>query len=341
MKKVAIVGAGLIGKERLIAFRELAAKGRDVSTQGIFDLNAELAAKMAAEFNTFTFPSFEALLESKPDWIVIALPHDTAVDYAEAALKSGARVIMEKPMGRDNVEAKRLLDISDGHLHVGFNYRFYEGIAKALQDTRSGRFGKLISIDFLLGHGCFPGQEKTWKLNDERAGGGCLIDPGIHLLDLCCLLAPNGLDVAAAKAWKGFWNTGVEEDVSLLLDAGDFTINLRVSIAHWRSVFRLNIDGTEAYGVVSGRNRSYGDQTYTVGPRWGWQNAPNQAASEVVEVTTDGNNAFSRETEAILYPDLNPNGIWPKAASAEDAYRAMELLQKIRLKAGLRSQYSS
>ena len=41
----------------------------------------------------------------------------------------------------------------------------------------------------------FPGQEKTWKLNEERAGGGCLIDPGIHLLDLCMLLAPDGLEV--------------------------------------------------------------------------------------------------------------------------------------------------
>jgi predicted dehydrogenase len=341
MIRVAVIGAGLIGKERLLAIRALEQSGHPVSLAGIFDVNTELAQKAAAEFGTVSFPSMQALYESSPDWIVVALPHDTAVGVAEAALKISAHVLMEKPMGRDLAEAKRLLTAGKDRLHIGFNYRFYEGIAKAMQDAKQGRFGDLISVDFLLGHGCYPGQEKTWKLNDERAGGGCLIDPGIHLLDLCLQLAPDGFEVAGGRSWKGFWKTGIEEDVSLVLSSGSFAVNLHVSIVHWRSVFRMAIDGTDAYGVVSGRNRSYGDQSYTFGPRWGWQNAPSQAASERIEIQTDGNNAFIRETQAILFPEDNPNGAWPCAATAAEAYAAMELLDRVRERLGLRRQYSS
>jgi predicted dehydrogenase len=254
------------------------------------------------------------------------------------ALEGKGDVLIEKPMGRDMREAECLAK-AEARLKVGFNYRFYPGIRKALQDVKAGRFGDLISIEFLLGHGCFPGQEKTWKLNDERAGGGCLIDPGIHLIDLCQLLAPEGLEVAGGSSWSGFWKTGVEEDVSLILRAQTFSISLHISIVHWRSEFRMAVHGSEAYGVITGRNRSYGPQRYVVGPRWGWQSAPNQAASESIELESDGADVFADEMENMLFPNDHPYA-WPNCATSAEAMRVMELLDRIREKLCLRRQYS-
>ena len=339
MIRVGIVGAGLIGRERLDAVKKLAAKGLPVTIGGVFDASTELTQKAATDYQTQAHEGLDALLAADYDLVVIALPHDITVPIALQALKGRGTVLIEKPMGRGMAEAKALFEAGGDKLRVGFNYRFYPGIRKVIQDAHSGRFGDLINVEFLLGHGCFPGQEKTWKLNEERAGGGCLIDPGIHLLDLCLLLAPEGLEVAGGSSWSGFWKTGVEEDVTLVLQGKNLSITLHVSIVLWRSVFRMAVHGVDGYGVVNGRNRSYGPQTYTVGPRWGWQNAPSQAASEKVELETTGMDVFADEMEALLFPGENEEAAWPRASTAKEALRVMELLDGIREKLKLRREF--
>ena len=272
--------------------------------------------------------------------MMVALPHDSAAQVAAESLNNGAAVLMEKPMGRDLKEAERLLHLGGDRLRVGFNYRFYKGISQSILDIRRGRFGKIVSIEFVLGHGCAPGQERTWKLDDLRAGGGCLIDPGVHLLDLCRELAPNGVKPVGGTSWAGFWNTGIEEEISSILQADGFSINLRISLVAWRSTFFMRINGTDGYGIVTGRNRSYGKQQYRTGTRWGWREAASQAASEVIELEDDGNDVFKHETEALLFGgEGGPD--WPRIATAHDALGVMKLLDEIRASLGLRRDYSS
>ena len=191
MIRAAVIGVGLIGRERLQALFSLKAEGQQIAIAGIYDSNQELCRSTALEFGTSVFGSVESLLQEDLDWVMIALPHDSAVQVALAALQSGASVLMEKPMGRDLNEAKKLVQCGGERLHVGFNYRFYEGISHAVRDIRRGRFGTVVSIEFVLGHGCAPGQQETWKLNELSAGGGCLIDPGVHLLDLSDRAGPE------------------------------------------------------------------------------------------------------------------------------------------------------
>lgn len=339
MIRVGVVGAGLIGRERLEAVKKLAARNRAVTIGGVFDANQELTQKAAADFSTQAHESLESFLASDYDLNVIALPHDITVPIALQALKSRGDVLIEKPMGRDLREANELFQAGGDRLKVGFNYRLYPGIRQAVEDAQKKRFGDVISVEFLLGHGCFPGQEKTWKLNDERAGGGCLIDPGIHLLDLCLLLAPDGLEVAGGTSWSGFWKTGVEEDVNLLLRGKNISISLHISIVLWRSVFRMAINGTDGYGLVTGRNRSYGPQRYVVGPRWGWQSAPSQAASETIELESDGSDVFVDEMEALLFGPNGSDDSPCKPASSAEALKVMELLDRVRKELGLRREY--
>jgi len=339
MKRVGVIGAGLIGRERLDAIRKLSAKGLAVEIGGVFDASKELTVKAANDYQTTGHTDLESFLADDFDLVVVALPHDITVEVALKALQGRGDVLIEKPMGRDLREAAKLFQAGGDRLKVGFNYRFYPGIRQLIKDSQSGVFGQLISIEFLLGHGCFPGQEKTWKLNQERAGGGCLIDPGIHLLDLCLLLAPEGLECSGGASWSGFWKTGVEEDVNIVLRGKDVSISLHVSIVHWRSVFRMAVHGTDGYGVVTGRNRSYGVQSYLVGPRWGWQSAPSQAASESVKLTSDGMDVFADEMEALLFPDTDTSASWPAPSTSAEAMRVMELLDKVRASLDLRREY--
>jgi predicted dehydrogenase len=342
MIRVGVIGAGLIGRERLLAIRNLAAAGLPVELAAIYDANSALCEKSAAEFRSTACSSVDDLLRLPLDWVVVALPHDAAVGVALDALTKGSSVLLEKPMGRDLVEARRLLEAGGERLWVGFDYRFYAGIRRAIQDARRGAFGKLIAINFILGHGGSPGDEKTWKLDPVRAGGGCLIDPGVHLLDLCILLAPHGLEVIGGTTSSGFWKTGIEEDVQLLLRSADgISIAVEVSIVRWRSTFSLTLHGSEGYGVVSGRNRSYGPQRYLTGPRWGWRSAPNQAASEALVLESDGLDVFTTEMKALLFPESAGEESWPPPCTAREAYAVMELLDRVRDRIGLPRSYAS
>lgn len=340
MIQVGVVGAGLIGRERLDAVKKLSARGRPVQIGGVYDANSELTRKASVDFETKAHTSLEDLLAADYDLVVIALPHDITVPVALRALQTRSQVLVEKPMGRDLREADMLIEAGGDRLRNGFNYRFYPGIRQALKDARSGRFGDLVVVDFVLGHGCFPGQEKTWKLNAERAGGGCLIDPGIHLLDLCILLAPEGLEIAGGSTWSGFWKTGIEEDVNVILRAKTFSISLHISIVLWRSTFRMAVQGTKGYGVVTGRNRSYGPQEYCVGPRWGWQSAESQAASEQVLLESDGMDVFVNEMEALLFPSGSEKDQWPKPATSVQSLKVMQLLDGIRAELGLQREFT-
>jgi len=234
-----------------------------------------------------------------------------------------------------------LLEAGGERRRVGFDYRFFAGIRRAIQDARRGAFGKLIAVNFILGHGGGPGDDKTWKLDPVRAGGGCLIDPGVHLLDLCLLLAPQGLEVVGATAWSGFWRTGIEENVQLLMRSGEGTsIAVDVSIVRWRSTFSLVLHGSEGYGIVTGRNRSYGPQQYWTGTRWGWRSALNQAGSERLVLESDGLDVFTSEMQALLFPESSNGELWPQPSTAIEAFAVMELLNRVRESTGLRRSYS-
>jgi predicted dehydrogenase len=191
-------------------------------------------------------------------------------------------------------------------------------------------------LSFLLGHGGSPDDFKGWKLDPVRAGGGCLIDPGIHLLDLACQADRGDLVVRGGTCWSGFWKTGIEEDCHLILSGSVIpTIGMSVSVVRWRSTFRIELFGTDGYGVVEGRGRSYGPQTYRRGQRWGWQGGRSQAESEEFVVTSTGDEVFLDEMKAILHPPEDG----PSVATAEEALRAMALLRDCRAELGLRDKF--
>ncbi len=322
--RIAVLGAGLIGRERLLGINQLRARGRDISVCGVFDPYAD-----PAKIDAPIFGNLEEVFDAVPDWITIATPHDSAVELAIRSMRRGFKVLIEKPLGRSIEEAHRIVGAAScpGQLSVGFNYRFYEGIAAVIEDVRKGTFGPLISVNITLGHGCNPDITQGWKLDPVRAGGGALLDPGVHLLDLCRLISGGRLSVHSAWAWDGFWKTGVEEEVRLHLDAGSYLIDLQISIVRWRSVFQMEVHGRDGYGIVTGRNRSYGKQRYIRGKRWGWQSGMSQAESEELVLESNGEEVFAAEMDSVFFGACS-SPLPP--CSAEDALAVMELLEECR-----------
>jgi predicted dehydrogenase len=325
--KICQIGAGLIGRERIQATLALLKSGRNVELCAVHD--PFLKDKPEALRDLHFVNSLEEIFSFEPDWIFISTPHDAAVELAKKALARGCNVLLEKPMGRNLREAKEIAasQIRNGQLFVGCNYRFYDGIAAALRDLDKKWFGNIISVNMILGHGGNPKDKAGWKLDPEKAGGGVLIDPGIHLLDLCQFMFSENIQIANVLAWRGFWNTGIEEEAQVLMQSGKSLINLQLSVVKWRSTFRIEINGDEGYGIVEGRGRSYGRQTYLRGKKWGWLSGGGQRESEEIVVETEGDNVFQKEIEALLYGD--PKDLI-RPCNGSEALMSMELLEECR-----------
>ncbi|HLB34840.1 MAG: hypothetical protein A3F67_03330 [Verrucomicrobia bacterium RIFCSPHIGHO2_12_FULL_41_10] len=329
MKIVNIIGAGLIGQERMKAVAKLQASGIPIKVGWVYDPYQQKLNILSVEHGFKTTEDINRFYDQPADLVVVSCPHDIATDHTCNALQAGHCVLIEKPIGRNYLETQRIAEAAgiEKRLFVGLNYRFMPGVATLIEDWHGGQFGKPISLSMQIGHGGKPGDEKTWKLDPIRCGGGALLDPGIHMLDLCRLMTGSNLTIQAVTSWSGFWKTGIEEEVRLLLQNGDVAIALEVSVVRWRSHFEIFAQGTEGYGIVTGRGRSYGIQRYRRGKRWGWQYAKDQAASEEVVLEDSCENSFADELAACL----NLKGInSARPADLKDGLGLMELYQDIK-----------
>lgn len=303
--KIIIIGAGLIGSERIKAINTISEKiNSNVLISAVFDPNFLLLNEIKQKYNVPIVKSLEGALDTNPDWAFIATPNNVVYDLASKCFARGVNVLLEKPFGRNLDECQKIISLKPNNLklNVGFNYRFFAGIESAISDVKNGKFGNLISVNLNLCHGNSPGMEKSWKLDPTKCGG-CFTDLGVHVLDMITQLSDKPLNIEMVKSWSGFWNTGIDEEVHLLATNSNKTIfNAQVSLNRWRSNFCLEINGTEGYGVVNGRGRSYGPQSYKTGVRWGWSTTnKSQAETENIVIDKhDCNDSFIKETISIL-----------------------------------------
>lgn len=330
MNRVAIVGFGSMGRARLDALEQLVRAGCDIDVVGVADPSLESTAVSSDVFGPIGVhgDAGELMSSVQADWLIVATPHSRAVPITTAALLTGASVLLEKPLGTNALQAAQLVDaqVRPAQLWVGLNYRFFDGVRALIEDAQAGTFGRVMSVNGVLGHGSVPGAEADWKLDPTESGWGALLDAGIHLLDLAQLLAPDVCPRACISA-RPFWPTGVIDDVHVLMTSGEgAVVNLQASLTRWRSTFRLEVWGTDGYGIVDGRGRSYGPQTYVRGRRWAWCDGRPQRDSEEHVLVTDGSSVFAAELGALLEPGDGSQ----RAASADEALRTMELIDQCR-----------
>jgi predicted dehydrogenase len=133
------------------------------------------------------------------DGVVIATPSALHAGQAIAALERGCAVFCQKPLARTAQEARRVVEAArsaDRLLCVDLSYRFVRAFECARALVRSGELGELVSAELVFHNAYGPG--KDWYRDPELAGGGCLIDLGIHLVDLA-LQALGPLEVDDAR----------------------------------------------------------------------------------------------------------------------------------------------
>jgi predicted dehydrogenase len=322
--KFLICGMGLIGKQRLQAILD------SKLAQQIYVYDPYLESLPASYVGQVSRIS-EILPPDEIQFthVVIATPHDEALKILEKVVIHEPRILMEKPMGRNLIESEKIVSLAkECDLSVGFNYRFMEGIEKLKKILSQNELGEINSVRIDLGHGGSPEDSASWKLNKESAGGGSLLDPGIHLIDLIMFLFNKKSDLVSIDGtnyWSGFWNTGIEESSMVIGKVGEIPFNFISSIVAWRTRFVIEVIGSNGYVTVTGRGRSDGPQTITIGRRWGWQHAKSQLESEESAIVMIKDSSISKETIAWLNKSK-------QVCSAAEAFETMKFYEKILLR---------
>jgi len=128
--------------------------------------------------------SLEELLEQDVDGIVIATPSGLHAEQAVACLQRKKAVFCQKPLGRNGDETWRVVETArayDRLLGVDFSYRSAEAFRTARAEVTRGNIGEPFAANLTF-HNAY-GPDNAWFYDAEKAGGGCLIDLGIHLID--------------------------------------------------------------------------------------------------------------------------------------------------------------
>ncbi len=274
MTGIGIIGCGLVGNKR-------AAQLGGAELVSVFDPmdfnNAYKLAKAVKKNECIVYGDIKDFFDNKDiDVVIVATTHRDLYKYSSEALLAGKHVLVEKPAGYNIQEVIALdqLAKSSGRLvRVGFNHRYHPAIA--LAKYRVCEIGELFAIRARYGHGGRLGYDKEWRADSALAGGGELLEQGIHIIDLARYFLG---DFTKVVGWADtyYWNQKLDDNAHLLLRTADNKIaNISVSCTEWRNTFCFEIFGKKGKFVIDGLGGSYGVEKFTqhkvrpiMGPPW-------------------------------------------------------------------------
>ena len=324
--KCGIIGLGKMGR---IRYQELLKHPATTVTHAA-DPNAQLFGDYpGVQCST----DWREVVTSDVDAVFVATPNSVTPVAVIEALEAGKHVFSEKPPGRTVRDIEDIIRVERQHpdlrLMFGFNHRYHAGIMEAKRIIDSGRLGHLLWMRGIYGKAGGHGFEHMWRSRKETAGGGILLDQGIHMLDLFRYFCGDFIEVKGMVG-TSFWPIEVEDNAfALLRDAEGRVAMLHSSSTQWKHRFNLELYLTQGYLSVNGilsSSRSYGDETITV--------ARNRF---------DEGFAVGKPTEEVVYFDNDPSweleiqdfvrscltGAPVTCGSSDDAYRVMKLVYAI------------
>lgn len=280
--RIGIVGSGNMGEGHMKAFLNVPG----VRVVALADERPERLAQLQAQYNIpYIFTDFHDLTRHEEvDAISIATPNKFHAPAAIDALEHGKHVLCEKPLARTSAEAEAMVRAAIQHgrvLKTIFNWR-ERGDSQTLKKyVDEGKLGRVYYAKaYWMRRSGIPGMG-GWFTNKDLAGGGPLIDLGVHVLDIAMfqLGEPNVLSVSAnvyselGPRGRGAWATNIwnpsegKYEVEDLATAfirleGGVTLLLEASWAHYGSHsddFGVHLHGTDGGAEINVKNYEWDD----------------------------------------------------------------------------------
>jgi predicted dehydrogenase len=266
--KIGIAGYGVVGKKRrfyidqhpcmkTIAISDKRFPKTDVAADGVK-----------------IYPDYRQLLEEQLDVLFVSVPNYLASEATIAGLERGLHVFCEKPPGCTVSDIEKVIEVEKKHqglvLKYGFNHRYHDSVREALHLIETRELGDIINISGIYGKSKMVSFVGEWRAERKYAGGGILLDQGIHMVDLMRLFCGDFQEVKSFVSNR-YWNFDVEDNAYAIMrnEQGKIAM-LHSSCTQWQHRFILEIALTEGYlelhGILSG-SKSYGEEKLIIGKR--------------------------------------------------------------------------
>jgi len=333
--KVGIAGGqGIVGKIR----QQFVDQHPHLQTVALCD--QKIAQPTILPNDIRAFCNYQDLLKEDLDILFVCLPNYLAPEVTIAGLERGLHVFCEKPPGCNVADVKKVIEAEKNHLGLllkyGFNHRYHDSVREALRLIRSNELGDIINVRGVYGKSKVIPFSGGWRAERKYAGGGILLDQGIHMVDLMRLFCGDFVEVKSFVS-NSYWKHDVEDNAyALMKDKQGRVAMLHSSATQWQHRFSLDIALTEGYlklsGILSG-TKSYGQEQLIIGRRDeaqigttkeetltylednSWRDEVNEFAEAVVsgQNIKHGNSAEALATMELVYRIYYADPEWRKA----------------------------
>ena len=324
--KVGVAGYGVVGKRR----RECVDMHPNMEITAICDRYFSNNGVM--EDGVRYYKNYKQLLEEELDILIVCLTNDIAPEVTIAGLESGLHVFCEKPPGRNVEDILSVIEVEKRHpelkLMYGFNHRYHDSVIEALHIIKSKQLGEIINLRGVYGKSqLITFNQPDWRTKRDIAGGGVLLDQGIHMVDLMRLFAGKFEDIYSFIS-NSHWGHDVEDNAYALMRTKEGVIAmLNSSATQWKHRFHLEIcleKGSLTLGGILSGSKSYGDETLSIV----YANPDNDMGSPK-EVTTKYNTDPSWYSEITEFVDCVIDNKKITSGTSDDALQTMVLVYKI------------
>ena len=326
-----VIGAGGIADRRTIPGMMLCDNAELVA---VMEINDELAEKCRAKWGCPKAYTSEADLLADPDIdaVYIATPVVFHAKQAMMAADAGKHILIEKPLAMTSDEGQQIIDYCEKKgvkIAAGLMMRYGSYIQAMKKSVAEGKIGRPVSgyAQFTCWYPDMPG---NWRQSKKNGGGGCLMDMGVHCIDLLqYVLGSRVKEVAAFHDTLSFqYEIEDSSTVMLRMENGcqcvvQTNFNVPDDAAKWR--FELfgdqgrllgqnvigQIDGGEVDAMFLGEQGGYNAQQDS-----------NEAVGTTLEVELG--NIYAREIESFSRSLLTDTPIEVPAADAVQVQRVME-----------------
>ncbi|MCL2164117.1 MAG: Gfo/Idh/MocA family oxidoreductase [Oscillospiraceae bacterium] len=308
MKKLrwGVIGAGGIADRRTIPGLLLA---KNAELTAIMEVTDDFSQRLRQKYSVPHAYSdeYELLKDAEVDAVYIASPVEMHAKQAMAAADFGKHILVEKPLALTSAEGDRVVEYCKSKkvlLAAGLMMRFGSYVNAMKAAIAAGKIG-----DVITGYAQFtcwyPDIEGAWRQSKSTAGGGALMDMGVHCIDLIQYITGGKVRQVAGLHSTMTFNYDVEDSSSIMLrlDNGAICVvqsnfNIPDDAAKWRLEFfgtKGRLLGDMIIGQVDGGSL----EGMFMGEVGGYDAAQEKKESEAVIISAELGNMYQREIESF------------------------------------------
>ena len=324
--RVGIAGYGVVGKRRRDCVDRHPAMEMVAVCDRVFD------GEGVTDDGLNYYTDYKQLLTEELDVLIVCLTNEIAPEVTIAGLEKGLHVFCEKPPGRDVSDIEKVIVCEQQYpnlkLMYGFNHRYHESVKDALRIVGSGELGKVINLRGVYGKSkLITFNQPDWRTKRAIAGGGVLLDQGIHMVDLMRLFGGEFINVHSFIS-NSRWGYDVEDNAYALMQTEAGVVGmLNSSATQWRHRFHLDVNlekGSLSLGGILSGSKSYGAETLSV-----IYADPDRDNGDPKEQLTRYNKDPSWDEEINTFAEAILGDHPITSGSSDDALQTMKLVYRI------------